>query len=79
MAQSVEAFGEATLFPADNTSFSDPLTLEAAAPAGFFFLQNPAIALGFCFLLAIVLGRVLGGGARKLPPGVKPLPRHPGV
>ena len=78
MAQSVEAFGEPTLFSSDNASYSEPLTIEAATPAGFSLLQNPTIALGFCFLIALVVGRLISG-SKKLPHGVKALPRHPGA
>nr|POF04147.1 cytochrome p450 monooxygenase psod [Quercus suber] len=74
MAQANQVFGYA-----DNSStFTDAPMLDAPAVQRFSLLQDPKIALGFCFLLVIVLGRVFSGG-RKLPPGVKPLPRLPGL
>lgn len=74
MAQADQVFGYA-----DNSSaFANAPSLDAPVTSRFSLLQDPKIALGFCFLLVVVLGRVFSGG-RKLPPGVKPLPRLPGT
>lgn len=81
MAQTVEvaAGAEAPFVPAaDNASFADSakhFTTQTAAGLGL--LQNPKIALGFCLVFVFVLERILRG-RRKLPAGVKPLPRLPG-
>ena len=69
--------GEGTLYGADNSSHSHSTFLQAPMPAEMGFLQNPKIALGFCFLMVFILGKVFGG--KKLPAGVKPLPRLPGT
>ena len=42
------------------------------------FLQ-PKVIIGFFVLLMILQARIFGVGKKKLPPGVKPLPRLPGL
>lgn len=69
--------GEGALYGTDNASYSDSSILEAPKPTELGFLQNPKIALGFCFVLVFILGKIFGG--KKLPAGVKPLPRLPGT
>lgn len=73
MATMEAAAGEGTLYGADNTSS----ILEGPKPTEMGLLQNPKIAIGFCFLMVFILGKVFGG--KKLPAGVKPLPRLPGT
>lgn len=77
MASMEASVGEGTLYGADNSSYSDSGILEAPKPTELGFLQNPKVALGFCFLVVLILGKVFGG--KKLPAGVKPLPRLPGT
>lgn len=77
MAQAVQSVSEQMLKHADNASYADIGSFEAPTSAKFSLLQNPAIALGFGLILLLVLSKVFGG--KKLPPGVKPLPSHPGM
>lgn len=77
MASMEASAGESTLYGAENVSYTDSSILEAPKPTELGFLQNPKVALGFCFVLVFILGKVFGG--KKLPAGVKPLPRLPGT
>ena len=77
MAQSIQSVSEQMLYSAGNAS-SDAANMLTPVPAGFSFFQ-PRVALGFSLLLLIVLARVFGAGKQKLPPGVKRLPRLPGM
>ncbi|KAI6841238.1 cytochrome P450 [Hortaea werneckii] len=77
--QSVEvAHGEPFVAADTNASFAENINAATTAATGFALLQNPKVALGFCLVFVFVLERVLRG-RRKLPAGVKPLPRLPGL
>ena len=76
MAQAVQSVGEQLLHSSENGSYTDMPKLDDSTSSQFSLLQNPKIAIGFCFLLMVVLGRVFGG--KRLPAGAKPLPILPG-
>ena len=77
MASMEASMAEGSPYGAGNTSNTDSPLLDAPKPMEMGFLQNPKIALGFCFLMVFILGKIFGG--KKLPAGVKPLPRLPGT
>ena len=72
----LSASQEQVVYGADNASASGQDYM-SPVPSGFSLFQ-PRVALGFGLILLIVLARVFGG-KRKLPAGVKPLPRLPGT
>lgn len=72
------AHGEPFVAADTNASFAENINAATTAATGFALLQNPKVALGFCLVFVFVLERVLRG-RRKLPAGVKPLPRLPGT
>ncbi|WPH03647.1 cytochrome p450 monooxygenase psod [Acrodontium crateriforme] len=73
-----DAAGQESLYPASNAStYLNSPTLDASYLAGFLTLQSPTVTVGLCVVIALVLGRIFG--RRKLPQGVKPLPRLPGL
>ncbi|RMX80617.1 hypothetical protein D0867_16369, partial [Hortaea werneckii] len=72
------AHGEPFVAADTNASFAENINAATTAATGFALLQNPKVALGFCLVFVFVLERVLRG-RRKLPAGVKPLPRLPGL
>lgn len=76
MAQSIQSGSEQMLYASDNASES--ANVLSPVPSGFSF-GHPRVAIGFTLLLLIVLARVFGAGKQKLPPGVKRLPRLPGL
>ena len=63
---------------ADNTSSAVQHANPAIADVEFTFLQ-PKVIIGFFVLLMILQARIFGVGKKKLPPGVRPLPRLPGL
>lgn len=78
MAEYVSASNEQMQFAPDNASMAEaPHDIAGPVAAGFFSSQ-PKVLIGFALLLVIVLAKVFGS-KEKLPPGVKRLPRLPGL
>ncbi|KAK4545499.1 hypothetical protein LTR36_002849 [Oleoguttula mirabilis] len=78
MAESIQSFEAGSVFPAGNASFSDSPTLDASMLTGSVLFQSPKLTVGISLLIFFLLAQVFRGG-RKLPAGVKPLPRLPGL
>lgn len=81
MAGLVDHSAQQSLYVAgsmDNATSAVQHAIPAIADVEFTFLQ-PKVIIGFFVLLMILQARIFGVGSKKLPPGVKPLPRLPGL
>lgn len=73
MAQSIEASHEPMAYSTGNDS-----SITIPSSDGTSIYQSKAV-WAFVIILSAVLARVFGAGKRKLPAGVQPLPRLPGL
>jgi len=80
MAQSIKVDNTPVKFSAENISGKvEHASIDAPAPSGLTAF-SPTVILGFAFIVLFVLARAFGVGKKqKLPAGVKPLPRLPGL
>jgi hypothetical protein len=80
MAQSIKVDNTPVKFSAENISGKvEHASIDAPAPSGLTAF-SPTVILGFAFIVLFVLARAFGVGKKqKLPAGVKPLPRLPGM
>lgn len=80
MAESIQVSNSAGLFgAADNASAGPTAGIEAPAPTKLTTF-SPTVIFGFSLIVLFVLAKAFGlGKKQKLPPGVKPLPRLPGL
>ncbi|KAJ8606892.1 hypothetical protein MRB53_040645 [Persea americana] len=76
MPQTTVSF-EDIIAPAQQTMASVAQLLDGSIKTSF--LQTPRLSIALAFLVLIVLARIASSKGKKLPPGVKRLPRLPGL
>lgn len=78
MPQTTVSFDDDVIAPASTQSHAGSV-LATPATSQFSLLQTPRLTVGLIALVLIVVIRILSASrSKKLPPGVKRLPRLPG-